>query len=735
MNLNMKTHRRNYITNLTVGLVLLIHLWCWQCFAPVGYINRSCPPGFSMHCYPLVGPFGSNAVSSLTISGVGTNGISILTAGTNGFVANNYLEGWADPSALLPLGHGWFFKNPYGSNLTTTIAGDILQGNNSFTIPQGFSVAGSANFVGSGLTSGLFFPASNGDMVYIYNVTNGTYSNYVFSGSWSPVEPVLENGQSFWVHKQVSSNWCTTFTNEVGVGLGPQSFPTNRIGPSLVTSQVGQLNFFTYNATNAGLGRVYGIDGITPLSGTYVAQLYARTNSVANMLQPIGVPVGFMNGNAAGYVRSGTVFVPFATGDQTVWVQLRVWNLALGATYEQAITNGSLVGKSQVMSLTARATIESGLPGIPPPDVNTFSSLILEQLPVITVQPQSQTNAVGTSVSFNVVVSGSAPLSCQWRFNGVNISGATATNYTIANVQVTNAGAYSVVASNAAGSVTSAVAILTVPDIVIAQWNFNSAPPDGNDSTGAILPSYGVGTASTAGGVSTAFNTGHTASDPAGSSDNSSWRLSNFPSSTQSNKSAGARFDVSTAGRQNIRVSWWQRPSSNASRYVRLQYSTNGGANFFDAPSAHQMSGTSFQSMSNNLSSIAGLNNQSGFVCRIVTEFENTATGSGMARYIGVSGGGGSYAPGGDISFDMVTVYGDVMNLPFSVGSPGFISGGVFQFGVTGQLGANYVIQGTTNLSPANWIPLQTNVSPFTFYDSNAVDFPQRFYRLISPLQ
>lgn len=50
-----------------------------------------------------------------------------------------------------------------------------------------------------------------------------------------------------------------------------------------------------------------------------------------------------------------------------------------------------------------------------------------------------------------------------------------------------------------------------------------------------------------------------------------------------------------------------------------------------------------------------------------------------------------------------------------------------FQFSVAGTTGSNYVVQATTNLYLANWIPVYTNVVPFIFTETNV--FPQRFYR------
>src|SRR5262249_40764419 len=82
--------------------------------------------------------------------------------------------------------------------------------------------------------------------------------------------------------------------------------------------------------------------------------------------------------------------------------------------------------------------------------------------PIISSQPQSRTNVVGTTAGFDAAASGTLPLSFQWRFNGANIAGATGVNLTLGPVQASDAGNYSVVVTNAAGSVTSAVAILTV---------------------------------------------------------------------------------------------------------------------------------------------------------------------------------------------------------------------------------------------------------------------------------
>jgi hypothetical protein len=82
--------------------------------------------------------------------------------------------------------------------------------------------------------------------------------------------------------------------------------------------------------------------------------------------------------------------------------------------------------------------------------------------PVITTQPQGQSATVGTSITLGVSATGTAPLTYQWRKDGVAISGATGGTLTLSNVTATSAGGYNVVVGSAGGTVTSNVAQLTV---------------------------------------------------------------------------------------------------------------------------------------------------------------------------------------------------------------------------------------------------------------------------------
>ncbi|MEO5718900.1 MAG: immunoglobulin domain-containing protein [Chthoniobacterales bacterium] len=81
----------------------------------------------------------------------------------------------------------------------------------------------------------------------------------------------------------------------------------------------------------------------------------------------------------------------------------------------------------------------------------------------MTTQPKDAKVAVGQTAQFRVVAAGGPPLRYQWTKNGTNISGANKANYTTPPVALSDNGSLFVVTvTNAAGSVTSRSAKLTV---------------------------------------------------------------------------------------------------------------------------------------------------------------------------------------------------------------------------------------------------------------------------------
>jgi hypothetical protein len=119
-----------------------------------------------------------------------------------------------------------------------------------------------------------------------------------------------------------------------------------------------------------------------------------------------------------------------------------------------------------------------------------FGVYLVQADPTISTQPQSQTAVVGGSAAFDVDASGSGQLSYQWwgnltsLANGGRISGADTSTLTITSLSTNDFGLYYVVVTNGFGSMTSAVAPLSVTNV--------GQPIAMNPSPGAYWGQYGT---------------------------------------------------------------------------------------------------------------------------------------------------------------------------------------------------------------------------------------------------
>ena len=89
--------------------------------------------------------------------------------------------------------------------------------------------------------------------------------------------------------------------------------------------------------------------------------------------------------------------------------------------------------------------------------------------PIILTEPQTRMVFAGSNVTFTVTAEGDAPLSYQWRFNGLDIAGETNDTLLVTNAQEAQAGEYSVEVSNPVGFTVSPLARLTIvtpPNII-----------------------------------------------------------------------------------------------------------------------------------------------------------------------------------------------------------------------------------------------------------------------------
>ena len=93
---------------------------------------------------------------------------------------------------------------------------------------------------------------------------------------------------------------------------------------------------------------------------------------------------------------------------------------------------------------------------------STVAQVTVLTAPTIVQQPIGTNVFAGQPFSLLVMATGTAPLSYQWTFENINIVGGTNSMLFISNAQAANEGIYRAVVQNAAGSVTSSVALVRV---------------------------------------------------------------------------------------------------------------------------------------------------------------------------------------------------------------------------------------------------------------------------------
>ncbi|MFZ1614337.1 MAG: SUMF1/EgtB/PvdO family nonheme iron enzyme, partial [Holophaga sp.] len=102
--------------------------------------------------------------------------------------------------------------------------------------------------------------------------------------------------------------------------------------------------------------------------------------------------------------------------------------------------------------------------------------------PTITAQPQAKTVVAGEAATFTVTATGTAPLHYAWTKDGATV-GTDAASCAIASTQPAHAGIYAVTVTNAAGSVPSQAAPLTVQHITLTSQPQPQHVNEGNQAT------------------------------------------------------------------------------------------------------------------------------------------------------------------------------------------------------------------------------------------------------------
>ncbi|MGA2660189.1 MAG: LamG-like jellyroll fold domain-containing protein [Verrucomicrobiota bacterium] len=165
-------------------------------------------------------------------------------------------------------------------------------------------------------------------------------------------------------------------------------------------------------------------------------------------VQQTGLSVMYLNGSAVAQQNLGS-FTPQTSSD--LYLGFRPAGLSIAYRW---------LGQMDEVNVYGRALSAIEIQGIYA--AGSAGKCVVPVAPFILSQPLNQTVFEGTTALMTVNAGGTAPLTYQWSFDGTNLAGATGSSLVLTNVRFTNAGAYSVIVSNSAGTVASSAAVLTV---------------------------------------------------------------------------------------------------------------------------------------------------------------------------------------------------------------------------------------------------------------------------------
>lgn len=256
------------------------------------------------------------------------------------------------------------------------------------------------------------------------------------------------------------SVWMSNFEGNKIIYMRP-SYPTG------VQSYLGSVGFSAPGGPPSSGDVSYVQAWIPPVILTEPTSTNVSSDSAVTFeVTASGLPLFYQ------WFRNGIPLVDSATISGVQTPQLTLMSVTNGAAYSVVVSNGA----ANVTSATAAVSVNGA--------------------PVILTQPTNRINVPGTLATFSVSAAGSGPLIYKWLKNSVpltnggNVSGATTSTLSLANVSTVDAANYSVTITNLAGSVTSAAATLMLastnppsPPFLYEPFNYSNIGSPVSDNT------------------------------------------------------------------------------------------------------------------------------------------------------------------------------------------------------------------------------------------------------------
>ncbi len=330
-------------------------------------------------------------------------------------------------------------------------------------------------------------PATASTVAFVLRWTLGTTAAVGAFDSVSGATSVFTSPSTF------SGSVGTYFSNNVVVSIGGGNTAAKNdyfilsagtvTSPLLLNGQSTTLTLppgLTFQSSWVNGAKTIGgyIYGTPTTAGSYPTTITVVSPGNASLSQKVTITISGNSGPIAPTITSPPVATSVTAGNSATFTVTASGTGPLGYFW---LKNGNPLANAGNISgaNTATLTIASASAAdavnysvIVSNSVSTVTSaavaLTVVMPPAITSQPVPQTATAGATTTFSVTATGSAPLAYRWLknnaaiANGTKYSGVTTSVLTVTAVATADAGNYSVIVTNLAGSVTSSSAVLTV---------------------------------------------------------------------------------------------------------------------------------------------------------------------------------------------------------------------------------------------------------------------------------
>jgi hypothetical protein len=268
------------------------------------------------------------------------------------------------------------------------------------------------------------------------------------------------NGTKSQVFNLNAQDWYNVTANVAGQGfgrvrLGQATFSTENSGwnnPNIYQTTIDLATLglnqtvASISITNPAVGgsrttAILGLSGqVMPAAVAITKQPVSATNNVPTSSVTFNVAAMGTPPLSYQWYRGNPGSGILLAGRTSTNLVLSSIQLSDAANYYAVVTNSSSSATSAVATLTV------------------YRAPQIVQQPM----PATATRVIGKSISYSVVANAALPVSYYWRTNGIFIPGATAATLNLVNLQSNNTASYSVLVSNAYGSVLSVASTLTI---------------------------------------------------------------------------------------------------------------------------------------------------------------------------------------------------------------------------------------------------------------------------------